>query len=365
MTSILFPRQLCFLILGSLFGSQALGKDPDNLTRVFLFAGQSNMVGADADPKRINEFPSYRGMGETTQEVLFSYDLGGRDSQSQGWEMLRPLKMFGPELTFAKRVQASVDVPIAIIKSAVGGTTVAFDWNPDAPEEGQKLYPRTLRHIRESLEALDNKHIPYRVEAVMWHQGENDMLNPKLCGRYAEGLTKLIHRLRSDLNLPELPWYIAETSEKGIWGMDHRKNLGVLRTEQEKVLQTVPGTHWVPTSHLAFEVMKSGQPHYHFGTQGQLQLGEAFAHHYLATIAAKSKQTVPSSSDTQPLQALLESGSFCWLANATWKGKMHTLLNWLTTRASKPYSNLRPRLFTDTRWEVAFKARVTGKHSAR
>ena len=48
--------------------------------------------------------------------------------------------------------------------------------------------------------------------------------------------------------------------------------------------------HWVPTSHLAFDVMDSGQPHYHFGTQGQLQLGEAFADAYLKA-AGKSVAT--------------------------------------------------------------------------
>ena len=49
-------------------------------------------------------------------------------------------------------------------------------------------------------------------------------------------------------------------------------------------MQADPLLRWVPTSHLAFEVMGSGQPHYHFGTQGQLQMGEAFAAAYLASI---------------------------------------------------------------------------------
>ena len=86
----------------------------------------------------------------------------------------------------------------AVIKSAVGGTTVAFDWNPAAPDKGQKLYPRTLRLIRESLQELDKRGIRYRLEAVMWHQGENDMLDRKLYQQYSDGLTKLIARLHED-----------------------------------------------------------------------------------------------------------------------------------------------------------------------
>ena len=256
----------------------------EEVTRVFLFAGQSNMVGSDAHADRIDDYPNFKGSGESQRDVLYSYLLGNGDEASKGWVPLKPLRSFGPEVTFARRLRQQVQFPIAIIKSAVGGTTVAFDWNPDAPEKGQKLYPRTLKLIRESLNELDKRGVRYRLEAVMWHQGENDMLDRNLYKQYADGLTKLVARLRADLKAPELKWYIAEVSEKGIWGMDYRSNLGILRQQQELVLKADPLLRWVPTSHLAFEVMGSGQPHYHFGTQGQLQMGEAFAAAYLRDI---------------------------------------------------------------------------------
>jgi hypothetical protein len=256
----------------------------DEVTRVFLFAGQSNMVGADAHAERIDDFPDFRGAGAPQSDVLYSYILGNGDEASKGWVPLQPLRSFGPEVTFARRVKQRVRCPIAIIKSAVGGTTVAYDWNPDAPDKGQKLYPRTLRLIRESLQELDKRGIRYRLEAVMWHQGENDMLDRNLNKEYADGLNKLVSRLREDLKAPELKWFVAEVSEKGIWGMDHRSNLGIFRQQQKQALKADPLLRWVPTSHLAFEVMGSGQPHYHFGTQGQLQLGEAFAAAYLRDI---------------------------------------------------------------------------------
>lgn len=256
----------------------------EDVTRVFIFAGQSNMVGSDAHADRIDDFPEFRGSGTPQLEVLFAYMLGNGEEASKGWGPLKPLSSFGPELTFARRVKQQVKSPIAIIKSAVGGTTVALDWNPDAPDRGQKLYPRTLKQIRESLQELDKRGIRYHLEGVMWHQGENDMLDRNLYKKYATGLTNLIARLREDLKTPSLKWYIAEVSEKGIWGMDHRHNLGVLRQQQDQVLKADPLLRWVPTSHLAFEVMGSGQPHYHFGTQGQLQMGDAFAVAYLRDI---------------------------------------------------------------------------------
>ncbi len=256
----------------------------EEVTQVFLFAGQSNMVGADATTERIDDYPDFKGASEPQSDVLYSYILGNGDEASKGWGPLKPLRSFGPEVTFARRVKQQAGFPIAIIKSAVGGTTVAFDWNPDAPDKGQKLYPRTLQLVRESLAELDKRGIRYRLEAVMWHQGENDMLDRNLYKQYADGLMKLVARLRADLKAPELKWYIAEVSEKGIWGMDHRSNLGIFRQQQEQVLKADPLLRWVPTSHLAFEVMGSGQPHYHFGTQGQLQLGETLAAAYLRDI---------------------------------------------------------------------------------
>ena len=256
----------------------------EEVTRVFLFAGQSNMVGSDAHANRIDDYPIFKGTGEPQSDVLFSYILGNRDEASKGWVSLTPLTAFGPEVTFARRVRQQAHFPIAIIKSAVGGTTIAFDWNPDAPDKGQKLYPRTLKLIRDSLSELDKRGVRYQLEAVMWHQGENDMLDRNLYKQYAEGLAKLVARLRTDLNAPELKWYLGEVSEKGIWGMDHRSQLGIFRQQQEQVLQADPLLRWIPTSHLAFEVMGSGQPHYHFGTQGQLQMGEAFAAAYLRDI---------------------------------------------------------------------------------
>ncbi len=273
----------------------------EEVTRVFLFAGQSNMVGADAHADRIDDYPKFKGAGEPQSDVLYSYLLGNGDEASNGWVPLKPLRSFGPEVTFARRVKQHAQFPIAIIKSAVGGTTVAFDWNSDAPDKGQKLYPRTLKLIRESLDELDKRGVRYRLEAVMWHQGENDMLDRKLYKQYADGLTKLVARLRADLKAPELKWYIAEVSEKGIWGMDHRENLGVLRQQQEQVLKADPLLRWVPTSHLAFEVMGSGQPHYHFGTQGQLQMGEALAAAYLRDIGKLPAATDRRFKDRLPI----------------------------------------------------------------
>jgi hypothetical protein len=267
-----------------IFAADSSKTNSSKTIQVFLLAGQSNMEGADAHANRIDDYPVFKGAGAPQSDVLFA-TLPAEDSRGPAlWRTLAPGESFGPEITFARKLKRSGVAPIAIIKSAIGGTTVAFDWNRAAPTNGQKLYPRTLKLVRESLQELDRRGVRYQLEGVLWHQGENDMLDPRLNRQYAQGLTELIARLRQDLQSPHLRWFIAEVSEKGIWGMDHRRNLAILRQQQDAVLKADPLLRWVPTSHLAFDVMDSGQPHYHFGTQGQLQLGEAFADAYLATV---------------------------------------------------------------------------------
>jgi len=108
----------------------------EEVTRLFLFAGQSNMVGADAHAERIDDYPEFRGAGSPQADVLYSYILGDGSEASKGWVPLKPLSSVGPEVTFARRIRQHVRFPVAIIKSAIGGTTVAFDWNPEAPEQG-------------------------------------------------------------------------------------------------------------------------------------------------------------------------------------------------------------------------------------
>jgi hypothetical protein len=196
-------------------GGLLFAEDAPKPIKVFIFAGQSNMVGADARAQRIDEFPMFQGAGASQTDVLFA-TLPTKDPNATAtWGPLGPGDSFGPEITFARRLKARDAGPIAIIKSAIGGTTVAFDWNPDAPDKGQKLYPRTLRLIQESLKELDRRGLRYQLEAVMWHQGENDMLDGKLNKQYAEGLTRLVARLRTDLHAPGLKWFIAVGSRHG------------------------------------------------------------------------------------------------------------------------------------------------------
>lgn len=266
---VLFPLFLLFL------GFPTGAAEP---VKVFLFAGQSNMEGADTDPAEVERFPPYREVFEPLKEVRYSYQTGA-SHRSGGWTTLQPVAgNFGPEITFARFFRQRRDTPLALIKDAWGGTTLINDWAPDGGDnQSKKLYQRFLMHVRERLAALKDEGMPYQVEALMWHQGENDMFHAEGKLRYGDNLKHFIASLRQDLGLPDLKVYLGEISTKGIWGMDNRANVALIRKGQMEVVESDPKVYFVPTSHLAFKVGRPVGLHYHFGTLGQLQHGEAYA----------------------------------------------------------------------------------------
>ncbi len=253
--------------------------------RVFIFAGQSNMVGSDSRATNIKRYPPFVGLDAPQNKVLFSYNIGREDKlASNGWVALQPVDgVVGPELSFARRVSQSIKAPIAIIKCAAGGTTLGGDWNPDNPT-GFKLYPLALQLIKSSLAELDKKKVPYRIEGFMWHQGENDMFDRAFKPNYGNNLKNFLARWRTDLNTPNLHFYIGELCTKTVWGMDNRTNMYAINVGQKSVTSADPLATFVPTSHDAVEIGGGTGLHYHYGTLGQLEHGINYASAYLKSI---------------------------------------------------------------------------------
>ena len=92
-------RQLFSAIVLALSLTLALGvsskgrdKQDDDTVSVFIFAGQSNMVGSDSKVKDIERFPPFSGLEEAQGDVRFSYSIGReRKMESKGWVDLQPV----------------------------------------------------------------------------------------------------------------------------------------------------------------------------------------------------------------------------------------------------------------------------------
>ena len=98
-----------------LFPEFTRAADTDTKTlRVFIFAGQSNMVGTHSRVADIKRFPPFAGLDQPQANVLFSYKLGRENmATSDGWIAMQPTgDYFGPELSFARRVSQKLEAPI-------------------------------------------------------------------------------------------------------------------------------------------------------------------------------------------------------------------------------------------------------------
>ncbi len=278
----------CHLVfISSLLTSQLItnGDESKEPLKVFIFAGQSNMVGSDSNVKDIQRFPPFIGLENSQNNIKFSYSIGREKKfESNGWQSLSPVNnVVGPELSFAKRVSAQLKSSIAIIKCAAGGTHLGGDWNPEDPI-GFKMYPLSLGLIKSALADLDRQKIKYQLEGFMWHQGENDMFNENYMKNYGENLKKFLAKWRQDLGAPKLKFFIGELCTKTIWGMDLRPRMYAISKGQREVTDADPLAEYVPTSHVGVEIGGGVGLHYHYGTLGQLEHGVNYAEAYLKSI---------------------------------------------------------------------------------
>src|SRR5688572_16874237 len=104
------------LLLGTLPGAAVRGQQDDEVVRVFIFAGQSNMVGSDSRVADVQRFPPFADAAKEQPQVRFWYVIGREDKhRSSGWVPLQPVDgVVGPELTFAREVQRHTQAPLAI-----------------------------------------------------------------------------------------------------------------------------------------------------------------------------------------------------------------------------------------------------------
>ena len=280
-----FKRVSLSLTCSLLLSSLTIAMETREPIRVFIFAGQSNMVGSDSKVDDIRRFPPFIELEKPQANVKFSYCIGRENKlRSDGWVHLQPVNnVVGPELSFARAISEASEGPIAIIKCAAGGTHLGGDWNPDEPS-GFEMYPLLLEEVTQALAALDRENLPWRLEGFMWHQGENDMFNEDYMNNYGENLSRFMECVRRDLKAPKLPFFVGELCTKTIWGMDLRPRMYAISVGQKEAVARDDHATYIPTSHVGVEIGGGVGLHYHYGTLGQLEHGINYAQAYLRSI---------------------------------------------------------------------------------
>lgn len=175
--------------------------------RLFILAGQSNMVGSTGDAAGYPEDP--HGIDATIP--FYWVDPASYNSQEQ-WTHLQPQRgrfeagYFGPEIILARRLAEHYSLagePVAIFKYAQGGTSLAVDWK--APGKGG-LYDRMVEELHQAVTQLKNSGHEVVYEGFFWVQGESDAREDDSAAAYLYRLQRLIDDLKLKvLRTPELP----------------------------------------------------------------------------------------------------------------------------------------------------------------
>ena len=267
--------------------------------KIFLMAGQSNMAGqADADdltgalagykPPQpdVNIWRSYQDendtVGSTNGWIPLAPELGNfyylrndPDPRLRGFE-----PSFGPEVSFGKAMAAALpDEDIYIIKHAWGATSLAGGWDPVAGINSGVMtgnnstlglqYNLFTNTVSLALANLDNAGLDYEIAGMLWLQGESDAIQARADDAYEANLTAFIAKMRENYG-DDLPFIIGRINPQ--WG---GADSGT-RAAQQSVAEATDGVYWFDT-----DTVSRTPGNVHYDTQGQIELGEAFANTYL------------------------------------------------------------------------------------
>ncbi|GCE05083.1 sialate O-acetylesterase [Dictyobacter aurantiacus] len=242
---------------------------------LWVLAGQSNMegIGDLIDEEKpspfVHSFQSREQWAQAEEPLhwlvesprLVHHVLWGFDRVPESIPERDPqrVKGTGLGLTFAKERYARTGVPVGLIPSAHGGTSMQ-QWDPQLRDQGgASLYGALYERV---------KAVGGRVAGVLWYQGESDC-NPEGVEHYHQRMHTLVQSLRSDLNNPDLPFYYVQIggfiSEEGPDGWNGIREL------QRTFQHAEPGIAMVSAIDLELDDL------IHVGTQGLKRLGRRLA----------------------------------------------------------------------------------------
>ncbi|MEE2973255.1 MAG: sialate O-acetylesterase [Planctomycetota bacterium] len=223
--------------------------------RVFVLAGQSNMVGVgrvQGDPARNDGMGSLEWMVERApdrerfaglrdqdgawveRDDVWIWFLGRRGGLRPGFGADE--NAIGPELGFGRVVGDASDEPVLLVKVAWGGKAIGREFRP--PSSGGEVGPEYTMLVERVREVMADPAAlfpelggrEFELAGIGWHQGWNDRVNQAFNDAYEENLSNLVRDLRRDLDRPELPFVIAETGMSGP-GEKHPRALSLMAAQ--------------------------------------------------------------------------------------------------------------------------------------
>ncbi len=266
------------IIISLLMGASLSSAGAKEL-KVFILAGQSNMVGYGKTemgrvPGHEEQNPGKAikgGVGSLRYFVKQNEGLYGAKGKtslvdaSGAWikrkdvyihsttehgDQKGPLTIgygkgnwIGPEFGFGHMIGNASKGPVLIIKTAWGGKDLAIDFRPPSsgpikdtslrkhkPEDVGRFYRLMLAKVNEVMGSIDTefpelKGYKPRIVGFGWHQGWNDGGDENMVAQYEKNMVNFITDVRKDLGVKDLPFVIASSGMIGPKGKGRRANL--------------------------------------------------------------------------------------------------------------------------------------------
>lgn len=265
-------------------------------TPVFIFAGQSNMVGYATDntaltasqQSQLSLQPSHRlWAGQQDQPVSWvnmptatqvnTPDPSGSDPRSF------PISSghgFGPELGASLTLSNGLfGQTVGAVKYAVNSTGLRaddsdVDWSPSTGE----LYSQMVSRTNTATAALPNS----KISGFFWMQGERDATDQDRADLYQYNLLNLINTVRGSgpngFNDPNLPIVLGQIANDPGFG-DYTDTI---RRAQANIAKLVPNVKLVSTDDLEHADNSVPFGALHLSTKGTFDLGVRMGQAYLA-----------------------------------------------------------------------------------
>ena len=250
------PYRIEFVLAGET-GEEIAAVDDVLVGNLWILAGQSNMVGR-AELKNVEQPDE---LIHVLKPKSGDWDLA-KEPVHERRERNDMVIGAGLGLPFAKEMVRRTGVPIGLIPTAVGGTSL-WQWDPALKTKGREsLYGNMLAQFEEA---------GGRVRGMLWYQGEADT-RPDRVEQYLERFRDFVAAVRSDLQSPDLPIYTVQLSRHVITPSDRTDGTwSALREVQRQAAREIENVSMV--SGIDLRLVDS----IHVDTDGLKTLGMRFA----------------------------------------------------------------------------------------
>ncbi|MGJ8724893.1 MAG: sialate O-acetylesterase [Roseibacillus sp.] len=224
-----------FSLLALLALAQTIDHVDAESLKVYLLAGQSNMVGqgvvegketpgtlefciANDKSGKYDFLTDKRGKLTEQEDVWIYHERDGKVlTENLSPRFGKSDEMVGLEISFGEQIRKQEGGQILLIKTAWGGKSLGKDFRP--PSAGGETGPYYEKMVAQIHDALDNlgKHFSkykktqgYEISGLCWHQGWNDHVNKKFTAEYTDNLEHFINDLRAEFGT-DFPVVVATT----------------------------------------------------------------------------------------------------------------------------------------------------------